>query len=184
MEESSITKLVSIKLKNFKVDDFDTLKPSQQSQLIKIETYFQICNEHYENALQYLSKIDLTIRGICKEAEVGKSTVYNSPDTLLKYIEKRTEELECNNEFIVSGKLKGMEDEIKNQQALIDNLIVDNIEYMNQKMLIENLKKENERLLKQREIHNKEKSDLIKKNNELSIELRKVKNNIIEFPSN
>ncbi|KGX85506.1 hypothetical protein [Pontibacillus litoralis] len=63
----------------------------------------------------------------------------------------------------MSGRLKALEGEIQKQKALIDNLIVDNIEYMNQKMIIENLKKENERLLKQREVHNREKADLTKK---------------------
>lgn len=183
MEEYSITQSVSNKLIEYGIGKFDELKPSLQSQFIKIEGYFQKCNDLYKNVELELKNIDLNTRSICEGAGVGKSTVYKHPNTLKKYIEERVKDLECNKELVARGKLKSLEEEIQKQKDLIDKLIIDNIEYMNQKMLIENLQKDNERLIKQREIYNREKAELIKKNNEMSIELRKVRNNLIEFPS-
>lgn len=183
MEEYSITKTVSDKLKEYNIGNFDDLKPSQKSHFINIEEYFQNCIDEFKKLENELNNIDLNIRGICRGANVSKSTVYKYPDTLLKYIDKRKEELECNKGFINISKLKVMEEEIGKQKGIIDNLIIDNIEFMNQKMLIENLQKENERLLKLKEAHGREKAELIRKNNEMSIELKKVRNNLIEFPS-
>lgn len=183
MEQYSITKTVSDKLKDFSIGNFDDLKPSMQSHLISIEEYFQKCNEEFRKIKLQLDKIDLNTRGICNGANISKSTIYNYPDILLKYIDNRKEELDCNKEFINSERLKALEEEIEKQKVIIDKLIIDNIDYMNQKILIENLKKENERLLKQRDTLGREKAALNKRNNEMSIELKKVRNNLIEFPS-
>lgn len=182
MEEYFIIQTVSKKLKEFKIGELEDLRPSLQSHFVKIESYFQECNVYYKNAVKELEKFDLNTRSICERAGVGKSTVYKYPNTLKKYIEERVMELECNKELVEIRGLKTLEEEVQKQKNLIDKLIIDNIEYMNQKMLIENLQMENERLLKQREIYYREKAQLINKNNELSIELKKLKNNLIKFP--
>lgn len=184
MEEYAITKTVREKLVEYRIGTYDDLKPGLKSILLRIEEYFQECNENFRNIEHQLKDIDLNTRGICKGANISKSTVYNYSDILLKYIDNRKEELECNKEIIDRNSLRALEEEIEKQKIIIDKLIIDNIDFMNQKKIIGNLQKENERLIKQREAHAREKAELIRKNNEISIELKKVRNNLIEFPKN
>ncbi|MGN7298091.1 hypothetical protein [Ferdinandcohnia sp. SAFN-114] len=183
MEEYFITETIRGKLKEYSIGTYDDLKPSLKSNLVRIEGYFQECLDKFRKIELELNEIELNTRGICIGAHISKSTVYNNPDTLLKYIDKRKVELECNIELINRNRIKALEEEVEKQKDIIDKLIIDNIEFMNQKLLIENLQKENKRLLNYKEVHSRERAELIRQKDEMSIELKKIRNNLIEFPT-
>lgn len=181
MDEEIIITLIKSTLNRYRIEDFDTIKFQNRNHLISIETYFQKCIKVYQDCIIKLDKINLSIRGVCNNSNVGKSTVYQNKDILYAYVENRIKEIEETFDMFKKKKVLNLEN--KNTQLLqrLDNMIVDYIENTNLKFKVEELYKETEKLQKQKNALAQERLTLINTNNQLSLELSKARNNIIEL---
>lgn len=181
MDEILIMNVIKTALNRYRMENLDIIKPQTKKHLISIETYLQSCIKTYENSVSELDKINLSVRGICNQSNVGKSTVYQNKEVLYTYIKNRVKEIEEN--FDIFSKKKIFNLEKKNNQLVqrLDNMIVDYIEVANLKLKIEELYKENEKLQKQKDVLAQERIKLIDTKNQLSLELSKLRNNVIEF---
>lgn len=181
MGYQEIINIIKPLLNKYDIENFDGLKPQTQQQLIMIEQYFQLCIEKYSNIKHRLDDFDLSIRGICKASNIGKSTVYNNPDILKKYIEKRLNEVECNISIISKPKLDALTNKVEQLQSNLDKMLIDIVEFENMRIKISNLEKTITRLETQKQIIAEEKNNYIIKNNELQKELMKKNNKIIHI---
>ncbi|MDR3597924.1 hypothetical protein [Clostridium sp.] len=183
MDEELIVDVVKSKIIAYKLENYHKIKPKTKKHLMLIETYFQNCITIYENCILELDKINLSIRGVCSNSNVGKSTVYENKDILYTYIQNRINEM--NDKFDIFSKKEIFNLETKNTQLeqRLNNMIINYIELANLKAKIDDLYKENEKLKKQKDALAQERIELIKTNNDLALELTKLRNNIIEFPN-
>ncbi|MBU3201574.1 hypothetical protein LL037_03690 [Clostridium estertheticum] len=183
MDEVKIINIIIPLLQKYNMHEYDILKPQEQKQLIMIESYLQNCNELINHAKDSIKKIDLSMRGVCKGANIGKSTVYNSSNVLRKYIDSRLTEFEYNIDIVSKNKLSTLQDENKKLSNLNDKLILDNIEFMNIKIQNEELNRIQDSLRREKEVLLFEKQELKSKNNNLLVQLKKEKNNIVQYIS-
>lgn len=183
MDEILILNLIKSNLIIYRLDSFDLMKIQTQNQLIAIETYLQKCIDIYNNCISEIKKINLSVRGICNNSNIGKSTVYQNKDTLYTYIENRINEIESNYDIFSKKKITNLKNKNELLEQRLSKMIVDYIEMANIKIKIDDLYKENEKLKKQKDLLFLERTELIHTNNNLSLELTKLKNNVIDFPS-
>ncbi len=181
MEEIDIIENIKSLLEQYKIIPFEDMKPQLQEHLICIEKYFQYCLEIYYKIIDESESIDLSTRGVSKGSGVSKSTIYNHEETIKKYVEQRIKDIECNIEIIPQGKYSRLVDENKKMKSMIDKMVVDEIGHINLKIELERISNERERLLAQVKAIAKEKTDLIKTNNELRTKVIKSKNNVLRF---
>jgi hypothetical protein len=179
MEYAEIISLIRPFLKEYGIEDFDSLKPQTQKQLIMIETYLQQCIEKFQVIRQNLNELDLSVRGICKGSDIGKSTVYNNPDTLKRYIEKRLSEINCNIKLVSKLEYDALSTKVEELESFLNKTLVDMVEFENMRNRVEELEKTITRLEEKRKIIEEEKNGYVIKNNELLKELKKLRNNVI-----
>ena len=103
MDEQDSTNKVALYLEEYEISSFDKLKEQTINQLVNIELYFEKCNEIYDEIIQKFDCINLSTRGICRNSKISKSTIYNNPDILKKYIERRVVDMKCNVQIIQIG---------------------------------------------------------------------------------
>ena len=181
MDEALIITIIKSTLNQYRIDDFDTIKYQTQKHLISIEIYLQKCIEIYQDCVTELDKLNLSIRGICSNSNVGKSTVYQNKEILYVYMENRIKEIEGSFDMFSKKKILNLENKNKMLEQRLDKMVIDYIEIANFKLKVEELHKENEKLQIQKDVLARERVELINSNNLLYLELSKVRNNIIEF---
>lgn len=183
MDEILIINIIKSNLVMYKLEEFDLIKVQTKKHLIAIERYLQSCMDIYNNCILEINNINLSVRGICNNSNVGKSTVYQNKEILYTYIENRINEIESNYDILSKKKVSKLKSRNELLEQRLSKMIVDYIEMANIRIKIEDLYKENEKLRKQKDVLLLERTELINTNNNLSFELTKLKNNIIEFPS-
>ena len=120
MERENIIVATQEYLKQFNLGDLSLYKESTREQFITIEQYFFEMEERINKTLKEIKSINLNIRGICKAISISKSTVYNNPNTLRLYIEKRIDDIE-KQDLLSKIKKEKLRNECQNLKALLIN---------------------------------------------------------------
>ena len=175
MEREKIVNEIQKRLNQFNMNVFDQYKENTQEQFVTIERYFLESEERLNKALEEIKYINFNIRGICKAINISKSTVYNNPNTLRLYIEKRIEDHE-KLDLLTKSKQEKTQVRISELENFLDKAIIDQIEFNNIKMYNENLEKEVNLLTEKNHLLALERTELIKKLNSMELELRKLRN--------
>ncbi|CAN7380012.1 hypothetical protein [Rossellomorea sp. LjRoot5] len=171
-------------LKQLELGDLHHYKETTQEQFIRIEKYFLEIEERLNKALEEIQSINFNIRGICSSINISKSTIYNNPNTLRLYIEKRINMIEAQNPFTNKKNEKAQEQLIELDEFL-NKAIIDQIEFNNLKVQNENLNLEVKRISQKNKLLNLERVEHFKKINEMELELRKLRNKLGNvFPIN
>lgn len=183
MDEARIIEQIKTYLIDFDIVEYDYLKDATQQQLIAIEKYFNDCEQSIQKAMEVIKNTNLTLRGISKGSGVGKSTIYNNPNTLKAYIEKRINIIETSN--ILSqhntSKYEAQNNEIK---ELLDKMVIDIVKYNNIEVENEILHKQVDEFRNRIDVMHEERIILINQMSQMEMELkalRKKGNNIVDF---
>jgi hypothetical protein len=185
MERENIIAATHNRLKQFGMSDFEQYKENTQDQFITIEKYFLKVEERISKALEEIKSINFNIRGVCNAINISKSTVYNNPNTLRLYIEKRIENIE-KQELLPKNKQQKTQERMSELEAFLDRAIIDQIEFNNMKLQNEELNAEVNRLAEKIELLSLERANHIKRLNEMELELKRLRNkkgNIVSFNS-
>ncbi|MFZ3589602.1 hypothetical protein ACOI1C_10030 [Bacillus sp. DJP31] len=183
MEQKELIAATQQRLKQFDLNDLNLYKETTQEQFITIEQYFLQTEVRINRTLEEIKSINLNIRGVCKEINISKSTVYNNPNTLRLYIEKRIEDIEKKDLFSKNKQGKTQE-RMSELEAALDNFIIDQIEFNNLKVHNEHLQDEVNRLAEKNELMASERVELVKKLNGMDLELRRLRNkkgNVVSY---
>lgn len=183
MDEGRIVSIITPLLQKYNIKNFDLLKSQEQKHLISIEKYLQNCNELLNDAKKNIKQIELSMRGVCRGANISKTTVYNSSDILRKYVDNRLTELEYNIDIVSKDRLSNLQNENEKLSDLNDKLIIDNIELMNIKIQNEELNRIQCSLIREKEVLLYEKQELKIKVNELLAQSKREKNNVVQYGS-
>lgn len=175
MEREDIVTATAGRLKQFGLGVLIHYKENTQEQFFTIEQYFLEKEAHLKEILEDIKSINFNIRGICKETNISKSTVYNNPNTIRLYIEKRIEDIEKQDILFKNQKEKSQE-RITEIEDFLDKAIIDQIEYNNLKVHNEHLQVELNRVSEKCELLGAERLELVKKLNEAEKELRQLRN--------
>lgn len=94
--EEEITSFINQYLKKYGIGngDFSTLRPKIQEQLVNLETFFQERLEAQNQLANQIRDSKLNLLRVVKGTGIQKSSVYNNPDILKKYIEERIYEIQ------------------------------------------------------------------------------------------
>lgn len=186
MERENIIIATQNRLQQFNLGDLSRYKESTQEQFITIEQYFLETEKRMNTAFKEIKSIDLNIRGICNAINISKSTVYNNPNTLRLYIEKRVDDIEKQDLFS-KNKQKKVQKRMSELEEFLERSIIDQIELNNLKVHNEQLQGEVQRLAERNELLGLERSEFVKKLNDMDLELKRLRNrkgNVISFNQN
>ncbi|HCG4536327.1 TPA: hypothetical protein NJY08_005187 [Salmonella enterica subsp. enterica serovar Typhi str. AG3] len=175
MELQNIITSTQERLNKFNLGELSHYKSSTQEQFISIERYFLENEKRINNALYEIKSINFNIRGVCKATNISKSTVYKYPNTLRYYIEQRIEDIE-NQDFLLKNKQERTRERMSELEDFLDKAIIDQIEFNNLKVNNEFLQEEVTRLEKKLDVMSLERIELIRKLNEVELELRRLRN--------
>ncbi|WP_044784325.1 hypothetical protein [Bacillus thuringiensis] len=175
MERENIIDATKEHLKQFNLGDLSLYKESTREQLITIERYFLETEELINKTLKEINSVNFNIRGICKAINISKSTVYNNPNTLRLYIEKRIEDIE-KQDLLSKNKQRKTQERMSELENFIDKSIIDQIEFNNLKVNNEYLQAEVHRLAEKNQLLGLERAELVKKINDMEVELRLLRN--------
>ncbi|AZV41551.1 hypothetical protein BAOM_0940 [Peribacillus asahii] len=175
MERENIIAATQNRLKQFSMSDFNHYKENTQEQFIKIEKYFLEAEERIYKALKVVNSIKFNMREVCNEINISKSTIYNNPNTLRFYIEKRIEDIE-KQDLLPKNKQEKTQKRMSELEDFLDRAIIDQIEFNNLKLHNEQLQTEVNRLAEKNELLNLERAELVKKLNDMELELRRLRN--------
>lgn len=93
--EAEIEKLINEYIDKYNIHlKYTELKPVIQKQLKQIEIFFQRFSNEQRELLERLKNIKLNLAIVCNNTNISRSSVYNSPDILKKYILDRISEIE------------------------------------------------------------------------------------------
>jgi hypothetical protein len=177
MDQRIITAATEERLKEFNLGDLKRYKENTQEQFIAIEKFFLESEKRLNKALEEIKGINFNIRGICNSINISKSTIYNNPNTLRLYIEKRIEDIEKQDLFLKNKQGKTQE-RLSELEDFLDKAIIDQIEFNNLKVHNESLQAEVKRLFEKNELIALERINHVKKINEMELELRKLRNKL------
>jgi uncharacterized ubiquitin-like protein YukD len=185
VETENIEYKLKENLQRFSIEGYDQVKPSVKEQLLNIEKYLIDCEEKISSTVEILNSINLTVRGIANESGVSKSTIYNSPDFLKKYIEERVNEI-SKKDLFSKEKVQHLQNQVGELQNLLDKMTIDIIKFENLSISKEKLEKEVARLTNKAELNNEERNQFISQINAMEVELRKYRNQgkVISFGTN
>lgn len=149
--EINIDSRVKSYLKEFQVNIIDIDSTKLSDQLKNIEEYF--LNKQQDQQNHYKSFKDarkVNINKLSQETSISRSSIYNNPNTLQKYIEHRITML---NDLDIGGLnyLNKTEDKIKLLENINDNLQVETINSFEKQLYTEKLEKQLESLLVKRQ---------------------------------
>jgi hypothetical protein len=183
MERENIIAATRNRLKQFGMSDFNLYKENTQEQFITIEKYFLEVEERINKALKEINSINFNLRGVCKEINISKSTVYNNPNTLRLYIEKRNEDIEMQ-DLLPKNKQEKTQKRMSELVDFLDRAIIDQIEFNNLKLQNEGLEGEVNRLAEQKELWGLERAEFVQRLNDMELQLRRLRNkkgNVVSF---
>ncbi|MGE8055856.1 hypothetical protein ACQKOD_18275 [Bacillus mycoides] len=175
MERENIIDATQEHLKQFNLGDLSLYKESTREQFITIERYFLETQERINKTLKEINSVNFNIRGICKAINISKSTVYNNSNTLRLYIEKRIEDIE-KQDLLSKNKQRKTQERMSELENFIDKSIIDQIEFNNLKVNNEYLQAEVHRLAEKNQLLGLERAELVKKINDMEVELRRLRN--------
>jgi len=183
MERQNIIDATQHCLKQFGMSDFEQYKENTQEQFITIEKYFIEVEGRINKALKEIKSFNLNMRGVCNAINISKSTIYGNPNTLRLYIEKRIESIEQLDPFS-KNKQEKTQKRMLELEDFLDRVIIDQIEFNNFKVQNEHLQGEVNRLSQKNELLGLERAKLVKKLNDMELELRRLRNkkeNVVPF---
>lgn len=183
MEREIIIAATQEWLKQLNLGELNRYKESTQEQFITIEQYFLETEERINKAIDEIKSINLNMRGVCTSINISKSTVYNNPNTLRLYIEKRIDDIE-RQDFFSKNKQEKTRERMSELEDFLDRAIIDQIEFNNLKVHNEHLQGEVNRLAEKNELLGLERAELVKRLNDLELELRQLRNkkgNVVSF---
>lgn len=158
LEQNIINKLQELKF------DYNSLKPTVQGYLKKIEELIITEIEKQQSSIEILKRNKVNISSIAEELGLSRTTFYNN-SVLKAYIEYSEMSLDESNPIKFTNELKASKSVL---QAQVNKMIVRDI---NSEILI-NENKELKNSIKEK---NKEIKRLQNRNAELSVELQKIK---------
>ncbi|MCY8938524.1 hypothetical protein [Peribacillus frigoritolerans] len=183
MEREIIIAATQEWLKQLNLGELNRYKESTQEQFITIEQYFLETEKRINKAIDEIKSINLNMRGVCTSINISKSTVYNNPNTLRLYIEKRIDDIE-RQDFFSKNKQEKTRERMSELEDFLDRAIIDQIEFNNLKVHNEHLQGEVNRLAEKNELLGLERAELVKRLNDLELELRQLRNkkgNVVSF---
>ncbi|SDM41634.1 hypothetical protein [Bacillus sp. OK048] len=175
MDRENIIAATHNRLKQFGMSNFEQYNENTQEQFITIEKYFLEVEERIKKALEEINSINFNMRGVCLAINISKSTVYNNPNTLRLYIEKRIDNIE-KLDLLPKNKQEKTQKRMSDLEGFLDRAIIDQIEFNNLKLQNEELRAEVNRLAEKIELLSLERNKHIKKLNDLELELRRLRN--------
>jgi len=183
MERKNIITATQERLKQFDLGELNRYKEITQEQFITIEQYFLETEDRLNKALEEIKSINFNIRGICNSINISKSTIYNNPNTLRLYIEKRINDIE-KQDLLSKNKHEKTQERMSELEEFLDKAIIDQIEFNNFKVHNEQLHSEVNKLAEKNQLLSLERAELVKKINDMELELRKLRNkkgNVVSF---
>ncbi|WP_079523835.1 hypothetical protein [Solibacillus isronensis] len=175
MERENIITATAGRLKQFGLGELSYYKENTQEQFFTIEQYFLEKEERLKEILEEIKSTNFNIRGICKDTNISKSTVYNNPNTIRLYIEKRIKDIETQ-DLLFKNKQEKSQERITEIEDFLDKAIIDQIEYNNLKVHNGHLQVELNRFSEKCELLGAERLELVKRLNAAEIELRQLRN--------
>ncbi|MBJ8054421.1 hypothetical protein JDS87_21340 [Bacillus cereus] len=175
MERENIIAATQERLKQFNLGNLNRYKEGTQEQFITIERYFLETEKRINKALKEVKSINFNIRGVSNAINISKSTVYNNPNTLRLYIEKRIDDIE-KQDLLSKNKQRKTQERMSELENFIDKAIIDQIEFNNLKVHNEHLQAEVNRLAEKNKLLGLERAELVKKLNDMDLELRRLRN--------
>lgn len=173
MDEENILGIIEDNFKKYNINSSELNIDNIKKQLIVIEKYFANCTDMYNEITKELEKINLSVRGICRNAGIGKSTIYKEPYTLRLYIESRIKDLKCNVQLIQKDKLVNLQKENGEIRELLDKTIIKEIQLMNIKNENQELKEQLVKAHKDIQRYQIERVKYLKENEKLASNLNK-----------
>lgn len=177
--EDAIKNVVKALFNVYGMDDFDELQPNIQNYLVKIESYFQKCDNIYLEIKNELKKITLSQRGVSREANITWSTL-NRHLILKQYIENRVRDLECNAELISTYKLNNLKSQYEQLKNELDNMVDNYIQLGDLRQRVRFLEQETERLLTENNKWLSERAKLNSANTELEKRIKALTGNTVK----
>lgn len=179
MEEEIEPLIIGYMEKYNMVKKYMDLKPALQKQLIQIEQFFQVFLKEQKELLERLKNNKLNLAIVSNKTNISRSSVYNSPDILKKYIIDRITEIE-DEDLLSKLQTQKRDADYELLKNYLDNVRVHLIENNILEMKISEMEKEIAFLS---EVNNKNAlqiSKLSKENETLKLDLLKhEKNNVI-----
>jgi hypothetical protein len=175
MERENVITATQKRLKQYNLGELNHYKETTQEQFMTIEEYFLKTEERINKAIEEINSINFNIRGICNEINISKSTIYNNPNTLRLFLEKRIEEIE-NQDIFSKNKAVKTQERMSDLEKFLDNAIIDQIEFNNLKLHNDYLQNEVRLLTEKKELLTLERIHLVNKINEMESELRRLRN--------
>ena len=158
----------------------DQLSNTIQDQLIEIEKYFQ---NHIDEQIELLEKLKhqkINLAKVCTATKIPRSSVYNSPDILKKYINKRIDEI-VQTDLLSLNKSNKFNEDYGFLKRYLENIKIQIIENDIFELKIQGLEKEITDLNHINRQYALEISKLYKENENLKFQLIDKKSNVIKF---
>lgn len=167
-----IEKLVIDKVSEFAIGEFDNLRPKIQEQLLQIEKYFnELENEQEQVARRIRSLRKINLLSISKDTCVTRSSIYNNPNTLKVYVEKRLQQIQSKDIFSLN-KVEELETKHEDLSSCLSGFQQKIAENVHLNLKINELEAELINLIKINESISKKNNSLIEENREISRRLQ------------
>lgn len=117
-------------------EDYDSLKPSLQKWLFKVESEIQCLNAQQDKALESFKNTDYSIKGISERISSSRTTMYNHGQLLKRYIELSAKKATDKNPYCLISQLR-------EEKATLNRQL---IQMMNRDISVQLLMEENSQL--------------------------------------
>ncbi|KEI87334.1 hypothetical protein N492_10070 [Clostridium botulinum B2 267] len=147
MDEKELIETIKRKL-NFIRMSYDSLTPSQQQYILKIEQEVSISMKNMKLFLEKLKDQNFTIASLSKKVAISRKTIYNN-DFLKNYIELSIKEQEDINPYVIISDVKKQN---YNLQEIVDPMVLKDITQERLRKEIDELLVESQRLKQEYQI--------------------------------
>jgi hypothetical protein len=179
--KTKISEIVEDYIEKYRINDgnYENIRNTTKKHLINIEKFLQSYINYIEELANKVKKSKLNLLTITQNTAISRSTVYNNPDILKVYIEKRIDEIESK-DILSLNKLDKKEKEIIELREYLENIQIHLVKTEILEAKINELEKEIGDLKATDEAHIMEISRLKKENQRLLLELNRNRaNNVI-----
>lgn|GEM_PF-3480477 len=179
--DNKIKPLVESHLKQYNINpSFSQLSDIVQNQLIEIENFFQNYINEQIILAQLLNNQKINLAKVCISTTISRSSVYNNPNVLKKYINERINDIE-EKDTLGINKTKKITRDYELLRKYIEHLKIQIIENDIFELKIEELEKEIKDLNYINKHYALENSTLHTENENLKFQLVNKQSNVVNF---
>ncbi|WP_102692359.1 hypothetical protein [Rummeliibacillus pycnus] len=179
--DNTIKPLVELNIDKYNINpSFSQLSNIIQNQLIEIENFFQKYTKEQIKLSELLKNQKINLAKVCISTTIPRSSVYNSPNVLKKYINERINEIEKNDLFDIKKAQKNSED-YELLKKYIEHIKIQIIETDIFELKIQELEKEIKDLNHINKQYAFENATLRNENENIKFQLVNKKSNVINF---